>query len=51
MVTTSFSVRSVDLDQQPYKAHKIPSGLAGFRFTQSQSAQAAELRSQVVVRQ
>jgi hypothetical protein len=50
MVITSFSFGLVDLGQQPYKAHEITGSLDCFRFTHGQSAQAAELRSQVIVR-
>jgi hypothetical protein len=49
MVITSFGLVSIDLGQQPHKAHKILGGLARFRFSQSRSAQVTELRSQVIV--
>jgi hypothetical protein len=45
MVITSFNLVPIDLGKEPHKAHEIAGGLARFRFTHGQSAQAAELRS------
>jgi hypothetical protein len=49
MVITSFSFGPVDLGQQPYKPHEIACSVDRFRFAHGQSAQAAELRNQVIV--
>jgi hypothetical protein len=50
MVITSFSLVSIDVGQQPHKAQQIAGSFDCFRFTHGQSAQIAELRSQVIVR-